>query len=213
MNNEIINEALDWRYATKAFDKNKKISKQDWATIQDSIRLAASSFGLQPWKFILVENTKLREQLREVSWGQGQVTDCSHYLVMASLNTLDEAYIERFVKDIANTRQVERASLDGYFDVMKANLIDGPRSKTIESWAQRQTYIALGQAMLAAALLKVDTCALEGLDPQAYDKLLGLEGSQYSTIVAIALGYRSSEDKYQDLKKVRYSNEVLFETK
>ncbi|EQC46009.1 NAD(P)H-dependent oxidoreductase [Bacteriovorax sp. Seq25_V] len=212
MNNEILS-ALNWRYATKVFDPNKKISAEDWNVISESLRLAASSFGLQPWKFILVENEDLRAQMREVSWGQSQVTDSSHYLVLAYLNKIDEPYIEKFVTSIAKQRGVERETLDGYYSVMKGALIDGPRSQAIGEWAQRQTYIAMGHAMLTAALQKIDTCALEGFDPQAYDKLLGLEGTDYNAIGAIAFGYRAAEDKYQDLKKVRFENNEIFETR
>ncbi len=212
VNSEIL-KALNWRYATKAFDTNKKISNEDWSVITESIRLAASSFGLQPWKFILVENKDLRAQLREVSWGQAQVTDSSHYLVLASLNKMDEAYVEKFVSSIAEQRGVEREGLNAYYEVIKGNLIDGPRSKTIESWAQRQTYIAMGNAMLTAALQQIDTCALEGFDPSAYDKLLGLEGTDYNAVAAIAFGYRTADDKYQDLKKVRFENNEIFETR
>lgn len=211
--NEQILEALDWRYATKIFDADKKINEKDWNTLVESVRLAPSSYGLQPWKFIVVENKELRAKLREVSWNQSQVTDASHYLVFTTLEKLDAQYVDKFVADIAKTRGLQAEDLAGYRDMMVGNLVEGPRSQTIDAWAQRQSYIAMGQLTLAAGLLKVDTCALEGLDPAAYDKLLGLEEGPYKTIAAVALGYRKDEDKYKDLKKVRFNQEEIFEYK
>ncbi|MDD0852481.1 NAD(P)H-dependent oxidoreductase [Halobacteriovorax sp. GB3] len=211
--NEQILEALDWRYATKIFDADKKINEKDWNTLVESVRLAPSSYGLQPWKFIVVENKELRAKLREVSWNQSQVTDASHYLVFTTLEKLDAQYVDKFVADIAKTRGLQVEDLAGYRDMMVGNLVEGPRSQTIDAWAQRQSYIAMGQLTLAAGLLKIDTCALEGLDPAAYDKLLGLEDGPYKTIAAVALGYRKDDDKYKDLKKVRFDQEEVFEYK
>ncbi|WP_443135164.1 NAD(P)H-dependent oxidoreductase [Halobacteriovorax sp. GB3] len=213
MVNEQILEALDWRYATKIFDADKKINEKDWNTLVESVRLAPSSYGLQPWKFIVVENKELRAKLREVSWNQSQVTDASHYLVFTTLEKLDAQYVDKFVADIAKTRGLQVEDLAGYRDMMVGNLVEGPRSQTIDAWAQRQSYIAMGQLTLAAGLLKIDTCALEGLDPAAYDKLLGLEDGPYKTIAAVALGYRKDDDKYKDLKKVRFDQEEVFEYK
>lgn len=210
MNNEEILKALNWRYATKVFDKDKKISDEDLHVLNESLRLAASSFGLQPWKFILVNDKETREKLREYSWGQAQVTDASHYVVLAYMTELNEEYIEKFVQSIADQRKVEREGLQGYYDVMKAALIDGPRSKTISEWAQRQTYIAMGQLLMTAAIQGIDTCAIEGIVPEEYDKILGLEGTKYKTLGTVALGYRSNEDKYKDLEKVRFSFDEVF---
>ncbi|MFG1524613.1 NAD(P)H-dependent oxidoreductase [Halobacteriovorax sp. RZ-3] len=210
MKNEEIIKALNWRYATKIFDKTKKISDEDLHVLNESLRLAASSFGLQPWKFILVNDQETREKLREHSWGQSQVTDASHYVVLAYLTELDEEYVEKFVQSIAQQRNVERESLQGYFDVMKGALIDGPRSKTIPEWSQRQTYIAMGQLLMTAAIQGIDTCAIEGIVPEEYDKILGLQGTKYKTLGTVALGYRSDEDKYKDLEKVRFSFDEVF---
>ncbi|WP_412470697.1 NAD(P)H-dependent oxidoreductase [Halobacteriovorax sp. RT-2-4] len=210
MKNEEIIKALNWRYATKVFDKTKKISDEDLHVLNESLRLAASSFGLQPWKFILVNDEATRQKLREHSWGQSQVTDASHYVVLTYLTELDEEYVEKFVQSIAEQRNVERESLQGYFDVMKAALIDGPRSKTIPEWSQRQTYIAMGQLLMTAAIQGIDTCAIEGIVPEEYDKILGLEGTKYKTLGTVALGYRSDEDKYKDLEKVRFSFDEVF---
>lgn len=208
--NESINEALNWRYATKLFSKDKKISQADWHLVEESLRLSPSSYGLQPWKFIVVSDEKIRQSLREVSWNQSQVTDASHYVVFTALNILDENYVAKYIDSMANQRSIGRENLAGLEKMINSDLVNGPRSKTIGHWAQRQAYIAMGQVMFSAALQKIDSCPLEGLDPAAYDKILGLEGSQYSTVAAVAFGYRSQEDKYQDFKKVRFErNEVI----
>ena len=124
---------------------------------------------------------------------------------------MDQAHIEAFLQRTATVRGSDLSKMDGYKNVMLGDLVNGPRAKQIDTWAQRQTYIAMGFAMEAAALLKVDTCALEGLDPQAYDKILNLESTTYKTVAAIAFGYRHDDDKYQNLAKVRFeAKDVMF---
>lgn len=210
--NEQILKALDWRYATKAFDANKKINDKDFNVLKESLRLAPSSYGLQPWKFIIVENSQVRAQLREFSWNQTQVTDASHYIVFTALKTMDESYVQKYIEDIAKTRNLPIEGLKGFKDMMVANIVNGGQKQDLSAWAQRQSYIAMGELVLAAALLGIDTCCLEGLSPTDYDRILGLENSQYATIAAVAVGYRAADDKYQDLKKVRFSEEDVFQT-
>lgn len=208
--NEHIMKALEWRYATKVFDSTKKISSEDWNTLSESLRLAPSSYGLQPWKFWIVQNSDLRKKLKDVSWNQSQVTDCSHFVVFTTKKKMLEADIEKFIETTAKTRGLSTDALKGYRDMMLGDIVKGPRSQIVETWAQRQAYIAMGFLMETAALLEIDACPMEGLDPKAYDKLLGLEGSEWATVAAVALGYRHGDDKYQALKKVRYpASEVL----
>ena len=201
---EQIKQALNWRYATKKFDSQKKISAADWEVLAQSLIAAPSSYGLQPWKFFVVENPEVRRQLKAVSWDQTQVTEASHYVVLAYKEKLDVEHIQAFINQIAKVRGVPVESLDGYKNLMIENLIVGPRSKTIEAWAQRQTYIAMGFLMETAAILGVDSCPIEGLEPDKYDQILNLNGSGWKTVAAVALGYRHTEDKYQSLKKVRF---------
>lgn len=210
--NEIITSAINWRYATKLFDAKKLISESDFNLIVESLRMAPSSYGLQPWKFIIVKNPEVRKQLREVSWNQSQVTDASHYIVFTALNKLDNNYIDKYISSMASQRGIDKESLAGLGKMINSDLVEGPRSKNIEAWAQRQAYIAMGQVMLSAAIQKIDSCPLEGLDPAAYNKILGLEGTEYSTVAAVAFGYRSSEDKYQNFSKVRFSANEIFKT-
>lgn len=208
MNNEQIRQhimqGLQWRYATKQFDSQKKIPAADWSTLLESLRLAPSSYGLQPWQFLVVENPKVRQELRAVSWNQTQVTDASHFVVIAYKESMSEEDIARFIGHTAKVRSMDVNVLNGYRDMMIGDLVKGPRSSIINFWAQRQSYIAMGFLMETAALLSIDTCPLEGLDPAAYDKILKLENSGYKTVAAVACGYRHADDKYQSVKKVRY---------
>lgn len=202
-----INEALEWRYATKAFDPSQKISESDWKTLESSLVNAPSSFGLQPWKFLVVQNQEIREKLKPVSWNQTQVTDSSHYVVFLYKEKMDEDHINKFIQRTAEIRQTPVEALAGYRDMMIDNLVKGPRSQTIDVWAQKQAYIAMGFLMETASLLKIDACPMEGIDPAAYDKILGLEGSGWKTAATVALGYRDGSDKYATAKKVRFQTE------
>jgi nitroreductase len=199
-----ILEKLQWRYAVKKFDPSKKISEADWFILEESLRLAPSSYGLQPWKFIVVQDPKIRAALTPVSWNQTQVEDCSHYVVLATLTKIEVAYVEKFVAKIAQVRELDVASLENYKNLMVSDLVNGPRSAIVQWWSQRQSYIAMGMLMETAALLDINACPLEGIEPAAYDRILQLEGSGYAAVAAVALGYRSLEDKYQLLKKVRF---------
>ena len=196
--------ALNWRYATKKFDAARKIPASTWSALEQALVLSPSSYGLQPWKFLVVSNPEVREKLKAQSWDQAQVTEASHLVVLAAKTDLTEADVERFVKHIAATRGQTRAELQGYYDVIVGKLVKGPRYTHIKEWADRQTYIAFGQLMTSAALLGVDACPLEGLDPAMYDEILGLPAQGYHTLAACALGYRSPDDKYATKKKVRY---------
>lgn len=207
-----IREALNWRYATKRFDATRKISAEDWDTLRASLVMAPSSYGLQPWKFLNIESPETRARLKEASWGQGQVVDASHLVVFAYKEQIDPEYIQKYIRRIAEVRGVPLESLDSYRDLMVERLIKGPRSKAIPLWASRQAYLAMGFLLETAALLKVDACPLEGLEPEEYDRILGLANSGWRTAAAVVLGYRHPEDKYQVLKKVRFPEELVVET-
>ena len=202
-------ESLNWRYATKKFDPAKKIDTAIWQALEEALILSPSSYGLQPWKFIVVHDPALRAQLREKAWGQSQVTDASHFVVFTHRRDLTEADIDRFVARIAEVRGVSVESQEGYRQMMVGNLVKGPKHATIADWTARQAYIALGQLMTAAASLGVDTTPMEGLDPAAFDQTLGLEGTGYATVMACALGYRAADDAYAALPKVRFSKNEL----
>ncbi len=211
MNNTEIKSALEWRYATKKMDTSKKITDSDWQLLKDSLRLAPSSYGLQPWKFISVNSKEIREELKKASWGQTQVTDCSHYVVFTTRKTIDEPFIKAFIESTASIRNVSLESLDGYYQLMLNTIVKAKPTETHLAWNQRQAYIAMGFLLETAALLKIDSVPLEGIDPNKYDEILGLKNTEYQSVAAVALGYRHSEDKYQDVKKSRFSESFIFE--
>jgi nitroreductase len=202
---------LKWRYATKKFDAAKKIHPSLWSALEEALVLTPSSYGLQPYRFVVIADPELRKKLRAVSWDQPQVTDASHFVVFARKLAMTDADVERFVGLIAETRGSARGSLQGYYDMMVGDLVKGPRSAWIEEWTARQTYIALGNLLTSAALLGVDACPMEGLDPAKYDEILGLTAKGYGTTNVCALGYRADDDKYAQAKKVRFPNNELIE--
>lgn len=210
VDNEILFSQMNWRYACKKFDSTKKIRNEDWNILAETLRLSASSYGLQPWKFIVIQDPELRKKLLPLSWGQTPVTDASHFVVLTYKEKMDEEHITKHVVQNAKMRGVDPTTLDGFKNMMIGDLVKGPRSQVINWWAQRQTYIAMGSFLTTAALMEIDTLPMEGLDPAGYDTVLGLESSGYKTVAAIACGYRAADDKYQHAKKVRFDiNDVV----
>lgn len=206
---DLLNQ-LRWRYAVKKFDPTQKIPAETWKDIEESLRLTPSSYGMQPWKFLVIDNPELRKKLRAVSWNQSQVEESSHYVVMLGLKKVDEKEVDRFMNRITEVRGTSPESLAGFRKGIVGDLVTGGRSSIIAEWAARQVYIALGQAMATAAVLGVDACPLEGIDPIEYDKLLDLESTNYRSLCALAFGYRSAEDNFATLEKVRYElSEVI----
>ncbi|MES2802199.1 MAG: NAD(P)H-dependent oxidoreductase [Bdellovibrionota bacterium] len=204
VDNQIIHKQLNWRYACKKFDPTKLIREQDWNILTESLRLSASSYGLQPWKFIVVQTPEIRKQLQDQSYGQTPVTEASHFVVLTYKETLDEAHIDKFVAETAKSRGLDAASLERFRNMMVGDLIKGPRFETIKWWAQRQVYIAMGSILTTAAMMEIDTLPMEGLNAAGYDKILELEGTGWKTLAAVACGYRAADDKHQHSKKVRF---------
>jgi nitroreductase len=201
--------AQTWRYATKQFDASQTIPSAVWQALEESLILSPSSYGLQPWQFFVVTNPDLRAKLRPHSWGQSQITDASHLVVFAIPEKVDVPYMEKYLARIAEVRGIPLESLGFYRDMMMADVIAGPRQAWVREWAARQVYIALGNFMTSAALVGVDTCPLEGIDPREYDAILDLPAKGFNTIVACAAGYRSADDKYATLPKVRFEKSDL----
>ncbi len=198
-----LSQALAWRYATKKFD-TRQLPAATWAAIRESLVLTPSSYGLQPWRFLVVENPAVRAKLKPVSWDQTQVTDASHLIVFARRTEMTEADVNRHVGRILSVRNLPAEKLEPYRQMMLGGVIKGKDAAGQREWSGRQCYIALGQLMATAAVLGVDTCALEGIDPAKYDEILGLKGSGYETVVACAVGYRATDDAYAQAAKVRF---------
>ncbi len=198
-----ILEQLRWRYATKHFDATRKIPSETWAILEEVLRLAPSSFGLEPWRFLVISDPDLRQKLLAASWGQSQVVDSSHYVVFACKRNVGASDVLALIERTAAARGVSTESLKSYGDIITGFLNKFSTSLQVDEWATRQVYLALGTFLTAAAALGIDTCPMEGIDPAAYDEILGLNTQGYATQVACAAGFRSAEDKHARLSKVR----------
>lgn len=200
---------LNWRYATKQFDLQRKISPRDWTTLEEALLLTPSSFGLQPWKFIVVTDQPTREKLVAASWGQRQVADASHLVVFAVKTNLGEQDIDNYVNRISEVRGAPRDALAGFRDIMVGSVVNGRNETARKDWAIRQVYIAMGNFLTSAALLGVDACPMEGIEPAKYDQILGLDKLRLNAVVVAAAGYRALTDKYAQQKKVRFPKEEV----
>lgn len=204
-------ENLNWRYATKKFDATKKISASDLNTLKEAVRLAASSYGLQPYKVIIVENPEIREQLKAAAYGQTQITDASQLFIFANdLNAGPES-VASYIKNISETRGVPTEALGGFADMMNG-VISGLSQDAKNIWTAKQTYIALGTLLSAAAELKIDATPMEGFNATAFNEILGFDKLGLNASVIATVGYRHDEDDAQHYKKVRKSHEELFIT-
>jgi nitroreductase len=206
-----LDAALRWRYAVKTFDAARRIDPTTWAALEDSLVMSPSSYGLQPWKFLVITDAALRAELRPHSWNQSQITDSSHLVVFLVKREITPADLDQLIHVTSSVRGVPTEQLAFYREMMQKDLIDGPRSQQIERWASNQVYISLGTFMTAAALLGVDTCPIEGFSPLDYDRILGLDSTPYRTCVVCAAGYRDASDKYAALAKVRHAPSELIE--
>jgi nitroreductase len=204
---------LNWRYATKQFDPAKPIDAATWTALEDTLVLTASSYGLQPWKFLIITSPELKEQLKPLSWDQPQVVDCSHYVVFTIKKNFTAQDVDRFMARTAAVRGGAVEAMAEYRNLIVKDLVDGARSFSINEWSTRQAYIALGNFMTSAALLGIDTCPMEGIEPVNYDRVLGLSAKGFTTVVACAAGYRSETDKYASLAKVRFLKSEVLETR
>ena len=208
--NKLI-EDLNWRYATKKFDPTKKISVDDLEIIKESLRLVPSSYGLQPLKFLFIEDVNLRQQLKEKSFNQTQITDASHLLVICAQTKITEEYIDNYLERISQTRAVTTETISGFGTYMKKQILP-LKNEYIADWNAKQAYIALGHLLHTCASLRIDATPMEGFQKEAYDEILKLEQQGLQSVLVCPMGYRSSEDMNQKLVKVRRSIIDLFET-
>ncbi|MCQ0110684.1 NAD(P)H-dependent oxidoreductase [Zhouia amylolytica] len=203
-------ENQEWRYATKEFDPNRKITAEQLEHLKKAIQLSVSSYGLQLYKVLIIENKEVREKLRPASWNQSQITDASHLFVFCNYTRVSEQNIDSYVELIAATRELEKENLKGYGDFMKAKIDE----KSIDDqfqWTKHQTYIALANLLAACAEIKIDTCPMEGFEAATYNEVLGLTERGLNASVIVPVGYRSDTDTTQSLAKVRKPMAQLFE--
>ena len=208
--NDQLLQQLHWRYATKKFDPQRKISAPDWATLETALLLTASSGGLQPWKFIVVTDPAVRARLTPASYGQPQINDASHLVVFAAKNNLGAADVDAHLRNVAQTQGVPFEALAPLRSMLVGGIINALDEPARNAWARNQTYIALGNLLTSAALLGIDACPMEGFDRAQYDEILGLKTHGLASAVIATLGYRAPTDKYASSPKVRFPPEQIF---
>jgi nitroreductase len=204
-------EDLKWRYATKKFDATKKVSDRDLEIVKEALQLVPSSYGLQPLKFLFIENPDLRERLKEKSWNQSQVTDASHLLVICSLDTMNSELIDEHMELHASIRGLALESTTGYANFVK-KVVDNMEPEFIRMWNGKQAYIALGHLLQTLAQLRIDATPMEGFDKLAVEELLDAKQRGLQVELLVPFGYRSDLDVVQHAQKVRKPLEKLFET-
>ena len=206
----LIND-LNWRYATKKMN-GEKIPKEKLGAILEATTLTASSYGLQPYKIIVVTNDELKVKMQAAGYNQAQFTECDVVLVFAVQEKLTAADVEAYVAKIISIRNPPAESLAGIegYKQMMLGTINSLTDEQKQDWSAKQAYIALGTAMIAAAEQKVDACPMEGFDKNAFDEILNLKAMGLKSVVAIPLGFRAPEDYMARLAKVRKGNDELY---
>jgi len=197
-----ILDSLKWRYATKKFDSSKKLTAQQLDLLLEASNLTASSYGLQPFQILVVENPEIREKLKAAAYGQAQVTDASQVVIFAAKSNLSIADVDSYMQLISKVRNVPIDGLND-FKAMLAGTISSRAPEALTQWAARQAYIALGTLLATAALEKIDACPMEGFDNAQFDEILGLKAKNLTSVVMATVGFRADDDAYQHYAKVR----------
>lgn len=200
----VLISRLNWRYATQKFDPARKIPADQWDALEQALVLTPSSYGLQPWRFAVVQDPSIREQLMAASWGQRQLVDASHVVVFAMMSPVSAEHVQRYIDRIVEVRGVSLESLEKF----KQTLLSAV-SRGTDDWHARQAYIAMGNFMTAAAMMGIDTCPMEGLNAARYDQILGFDKQGLKTVAACPAGYRADDDKYAVTPKVRFRVEEV----
>ncbi len=207
MNDQILS-ALNRRYATKLFNPDKKVSDSDLDILLEAVRLAPSSLGIQPWRVIVIVDKEMKTRLKAAAYNQAQIGDASQVIVFTSRKSLDEHYVDSYLENVMKVRNQKNEDVQGY-KKMIMNSYANRTPEGVKEWNSRQAYIALGILLETAALMNIDACPMEGFDIAQFDRILGLEKTEYSCAVIAAIGYRSENDKYAFAKKVRFCKEEL----
>jgi nitroreductase len=201
--NHTLLKQLQWRYATKKFDATRKIPAEDWNTLEQALILSASSYGLQPWHFVVITSQAVKDSLVPASYGQQQVAQASHVVVFTVKKGLDEAYVDKHIKRISEVRGAPVEKLAGFKGAMTGT-ISHLGSVGTDAWSSKQVYLAMGNLLTSAAMLGIDAAPMEGINPGEFDQILGLDPKGYATLAIVAVGYRASDDSTAHHPKVRF---------
>ncbi|GLX79628.1 NAD(P)H-dependent oxidoreductase [Thalassotalea insulae] len=193
--------ALNWRYAVRKFSA-QKVPQDKITTLMEATRLSASSYGLQPYKVLVIKSHSIRQQLLAHSFGQDKVVNCSHLIVIASQTNIGDHTVDSYLDRYLATTKQPAESITGYSNHMKSSLEKMTKQQQQE-WAHQQSYIALGNLLTSAALLQIDSCPMTGFDRDGYDQVLNLKQQALTASIICALGYRDAQDLAASRTKVR----------
>lgn len=203
-------DTLNWRYACKKFDPEKKVSDENITFLKEAIRLSPSSFGLQLYKVLIIEDLELRSILQPASWNQAKITECSHLFVFCHYTVLTQKMVEDYAALKSSTQGTSMEETMKYIDYMYGK-VSKYNSSFFDSWSSKQTYIALSSLLTACGELHIDACPVEGFEKSSYNEILGLPAQNLSASVVAAVGYRSADEPNQYNKKVRKATDQIFE--
>ncbi len=203
---KLLNDLL-WRYAVKKFSE-KKVANQELKMLLHAPRLSASSYGLQPYRIIVVESNELRKQLLPFSYGQDKILNSSHLVIFAAHNDVGESTVNRYIAKHAQVTKKTPDQLANFSEHMKSALADKTQNEQ-QQWAHQQAYIALGNFLTCAAAMKIDSCPMTGIDTAGYDEVLGLADKGLTTTVICPIGYRHQEDVQALAPKVRFDYDEI----
>ena len=205
-----ILKSLEWRYAVKKFDDQKKISQELITQVQKGLVLSASSFGVQPWNFIFISNYEIKNQILSIAFNQTQIIDCSHLIVLCRKDQFGETQIDEFTKDFSKKQNISEnnQSMQAYFNLIKKTLLGYSKDK-MDRFQTEQVYLALGNLLTLCAHLKIDSCPIAGFLPVKLDELLKLKEKNLKSVVLCPIGYRSPEDTYANKPKVRFDKNKI----
>lgn len=195
-------EHLEWRYATKKFDNSKKLTEEKINILKEAFNLTATSYGLQPIKLLVIKNQKIKDDLMPLTMHQMQVQDASHLLIYCVVTAIDKEYVTKYFELVENKRGTSKTILAPFRDI----LIEEFKQKDEEeifAWAKNQAYLAMGNLLTVCALEKIDSCPIEGFEPEKYDDYLNLNEKGLKSVLVMPIGYRATDDFFAEFKKVR----------
>ncbi|MBN9299843.1 MAG: NAD(P)H-dependent oxidoreductase [Filimonas sp.] len=203
-------ESLEWRYATKQFDADRKIDHAQLTYLKRAIQLSPSSYGLQLYKVLIVSSEMVKAQLKPLAWGQSQISDCSHLFIFCNFTTCDHAHIDAYISQATREQNLAPGQLDEYKLFIKEKIAEKQPAE-MQAWLQQQPYLAVSNLLTACAALQIDACPMEGFDAAKINQVLGLPEQHLNALVMVAVGYRHSQDAAQHRKKIRKTDAGLFE--
>lgn len=206
---QVLNN-LKWRYATKKFDADKKISDEQLSYLKEVIRLSASSYGLQLYKVLVVSDPEIKKRIQPLCWNQSQITDCSHLFIFCSYKNYKDSFVDEYIELVTTEQELEHTTLEGYGTFIKGKISEKTSTEQT-AWLERQPYLAVSNLIMACAEQEIDTCPMEGFTTEDINRFFKLDSKNLSAIVMVAVGYRSKDDIVQHRKKVRKAEKDLFE--